>query len=188
MVRHVSPRFGRGSNIGTAVTPTATTGRDYSGVPTAQLAEVYHRYTTYSDIGLFAEKIGMEEGNLKKILLTQKYPFTGLHNADLILLGLGLNISQLARTGEITVVPAGEKWHSADRIVADLQWMRETSGSYATEEGEIVGSTPMDDNEVAAHIAKLKELRVTLCAPSDKQREILERDVARLKARQARNA
>lgn len=156
---------------------SSATGRDYSGVSTAQLVEVYERHTNFTDIGLLAEVTGMDEGNLKKILVDQKYPWTGLHIADTILLGIGQDIEVLAHHGEITIVPGAAKFKGAEKMVADTQWLLETSGS-----------APMDDDEVAARIAELTTLRETLCATSDKQREILERDAARIKARQARKA
>lgn len=119
----------------------------------------------------------MDERDLKKVVLTQNYTFTGLKVADEILLGLGLNISWLVRSGELTIVPAHERWKSAERMVEDEKWVAELRGLPAPTEAEI-----------EERIAALTELRRTLCVETSEQRDRLDRDAARTRARLARKA
>lgn len=165
---------------------------------------MYYRYTPYTDIGKFAEHIGMEEGNLKKILVTQKYAFTGLDKADRILLGLGLTITQLEMRGEITVVPSA-KANSAKKMADDMERTKleelRPMGNHA-HVGRFLDQAPIEEvrawglrDSALLHgfdrdvfIESLKTTREVVCAPTIEQRAVLERDKARIKAAKAAKA
>lgn len=93
--------------------------RDYSGVPTSELAAVYAEYKDTNDFAIFADRIGMDERDLKKVLVTQLYPFTGLRVADKILMGIGQNLSALVLAEELHIVPARDSMSTAMKMVED---------------------------------------------------------------------
>lgn len=150
---------------------TLTQERDYSGFATAEVAAVYDRYID-TDLVTFASRIGMDERDLKKIVQTQNYTFTGLRVADEIVIGLGQNVGHLIEIGELHVVPARDSANAARRIVEDEYWVEDLD-------------VPTE-SEMEERIAELLELRRTLCIKSPEQEERLRRDSQRSMDRQAR--
>lgn len=145
--------------------------RDYSGVPTRELAAVYKRYAD-CDHRTFAERIGMDERDFKKVVVTQNYSFTGLGVADEIVNGLGLNLSALIATGELTVVPARESRNAAKRMVEDEFWAK--------------GLEAPNAEDVKERVDALLRLRKKHCIPTEAQEDRLRRDSERSAARLAR--
>ena len=97
--------------------------KDYTGVSTRQLGDVYAKYTDVDDIEIFASRIGRDVRDLKRVLVTQNYQFVGLDYADNICLGMGLTIGSLTRSGELTVVPA--RGNTAAKQMAQDEWQTE---------------------------------------------------------------
>lgn len=151
--------------------------RDYSGVPTAELARLYDQYIDVSDIEIFAARIGMDERDLKKIVQSQHYPFTGLRIADKILDGLDLNLSALVERGEIHVIPARDSMKAALRIVEDEIWATEEDPDFVRP----------SDEEIEARAKALLLARETYVVKTPEQEERLRRDSLRSQARVARN-
>lgn len=145
---------------------------------TSQLAEVYARHVD-TDIRSFADRIGMDERDLKKVVLTQNYAFTGLKVADEICMGFGYSISDLVRLGELTIVPAHERWRSAERMAADEVWLAEVSEWPDEDTGEMLPMPVPTPEEVEARVQELKKLRATLCAETEHQRARLDSDAQR---------
>ena len=74
-----------------------TRARDHTCVPTPELARVFNAYRDKSvPMSLIAERIGMDVRDLKKIVSLGKYRTTGI----------GANLTSLADTGELTVIPS----------------------------------------------------------------------------------
>jgi len=68
---------------------------------------VFNAYRDKSvPMSLIAERIGMDVRDLKKIVSLGKYRTTGIGLADRILTGIGANLTSLADTGELTVIPS----------------------------------------------------------------------------------
>lgn len=147
--------------------------RDYSGVPTAELADHFRRYqkSTGVDFRAFAKNVGMEERELKKILISQEYAFTGLRLADRILLGMELNVSQMAEAGDIHVVCRDART-CAKQLVLD-QW------NWDEDERDWIEQDPPEDLEdlIDAEMARRAQYIV-----------LTEAQVARLQADSARAA
>ena len=98
--------------------------RDYTGVATWQLSEVFHRYNQNTMEQVSAHiPFGMHVRDLKKVVLTQAYAFTGLHVADRIFLAINKNISALAMSGEIIIIPANTK-AAPVRMAQDEFWIK----------------------------------------------------------------
>lgn len=112
--------------------------------------------------------VGIEKRNLNKILVTQDYPFTGLGTADKILLAVGQDIVLLAERGEIDIIPATDKWNSAERMVEDAQWVL-----------DVAGMPPMSDDECADRVLRLKAKRDHLTSKAYEQR-LLDREAEAL--------
>ena len=149
--------------------------RDYSGVPTAELAAVYNRYID-CDFLTFAARVEIDERDLKGYVLTEKYPFTGLTIVDKIVTALGQTLNTLVELGELHIIPAArgrDKGRGNARlIIEDEYWVKELD--------------PPSQEELDARITELLELRESLCEPSEEQRDRLRRDSERSMARQAR--
>lgn len=146
-------------------------GRDYSGVPTAELVTIFEQYLkdTGESFDSFARRVPMDEQDLKKTLVSQNYAFTGLATADKILLhGMGFNISQMAANGEIHVVPARSSRKAARYMVEDR--------CYAFD-------LDFDEDEIVAEIDELLEARERYVVPTEAQKERLRKDVRRATAR-----
>ena len=132
--------------------------KDYSGVPTSELAAVYARYADV-DFGIFADRIGHDERDLKKVLISQYYPFTGLRIADEICMGLDRNVTHLIFNGELHIVPARESLATAMKIVEDYLYAQQ---AYAPE-------FEMTKIEKQVMAQGLVDLRRELCQPTEAQ-------------------
>lgn len=99
----------------------ATVAKDYTGVSTRELGEIFDAHLDV-DAEIFADRIGMDLRELKRIVVTQSYQWVGLDKADRICLGLGLTIGALTECGDLTVVPAwGEQ--AAKKMAQDEFWV-----------------------------------------------------------------
>jgi hypothetical protein len=145
--------------------PIAT--RDYTGVSTRELGEIFQRhFPADAFLADFAEAIGVDDRELKRILINHTYQFVGLDKADRILLELGLNISHLVSLGEITVVPAGNK-RAAIQMADDEFWAK--------------GETPTRE-QLECRAAELRDLRGWVLGPrTPEQEETLAADKNRKK-------
>lgn len=164
--------------------------RDYSGVPTAELAALYNERTD-CDLRTFAARIEMDERDLKKVVVSQHYPFTGLFVADKIVTGLGENISALIGDGELHLIPARGSRNAARRIVEESILTENDEVCVVHEidsiEGlEALGIGVPSDEEIEKRIAKLLALRGELAIKSPEQEERLRRDAERSSVRLAR--
>lgn len=97
--------------------------RDYSGVPSKQLAQLVRMSGV--KVGVLAQRIGMDESDLRKhVINTKPNQWTSLMIADRILLGIGLNITHLELSGEIDVIPAVGNT-AARKMAVDYYWARD---------------------------------------------------------------
>jgi len=81
--------------------------RDITCVPTPQLAAVFHRLRDKSvPMAIVAERVGMDVRDLKKVVNLMKYHTTGIGLADRILTAIGHNLTHLAESGQLTIVPS----------------------------------------------------------------------------------
>lgn len=173
--------------------------RDYSGVATDRLAAIYNRYVDV-DHTTFAARIGMNERQLKSIVHHIEYPWTGLGNADKIILGLGLAPDVLG-SDELPIVPGGlqnveiaAQYMIEDRLYAEIssEWdapffdLETEEGQNAHKLMETLIKREINER-LTAREADLAIERMKLVAskpvPNEEQRERLDRDAARTKAR-----
>jgi len=140
---------------------------EYSGVSTRQLGDIFRRhFPDESQLGQFADEVGIDARELKRIVYQQTYQWVGLDKADRILLALGLNISHLVSLGEITVVPTRHK-RAALLMAEDEFWAR--------------GETPTG-SELAERADELLKLRGWVLGPkTELQEEVAEGDRMRKK-------
>lgn len=98
--------------------------RDYSGVPSRQLAAVIERYRDRSETQIvLAERIGINPRDLRKLITPgrdARFRIVDLGKADRVLTAMELNISALVAQGELEIVPVRET--DAERIAQDEQW------------------------------------------------------------------
>lgn len=126
------------------------------------------------DFETFAGRVPMDERDLKKILITQNYPFVGLNIADKILFhGMDLNVSQLSMDDEIHVVPARNSRNAARKMVEDLEEAIRYDQDLAP---DVVIFTK---DEYEEKIDELLELRRQTVVATDEQKERLKNDSAR---------
>lgn len=164
--------------------------RDYSGVPTAELAVLYQEKTD-CDYRTFAARIGMDEGDLKKIVVTQKYAFTGLTWADKIVMGLGENLSLLVHDDRLHIIPARGSLNAARRIIEDTLVL---SATETMEEARLSIKDVIDQGllpptsvkEMQRRAEKLIALRGELALATPEQADRLRRESERSKERLAR--
>jgi len=142
------------------------------------------------DLRSFAYRIGMDERDLKKVVVSQNYAFTGLKVADLICMGLGFSIADLARRGTLTIVPGSEHWNSSVRMAQD-EYRTALEGVLDPETIEttplalaykMAGLEPPEPEEIEDRADALRWLRERLVQETDEQRERLVRDRGRSQA------
>lgn len=149
--------------------------RDYAGVPTAELVALYEQYSD-TDLVTFAARIGMDERDLKKIVLTQDYAFVGWTKTEKILEGLGLNSSVLLNQGLLHEVPARDSRKTAQKLAEDEFWRKVEVGDRLS---------PPTEREMNERITELLALRDETVVKSPEQAERLRRDSERAQARTA---
>lgn len=141
--------------------------RDYSGVPTREVVAAYVRYSGLEDPMSqsaqqdFAEQIGMSARTLKDII-EERYAFTGISNADLIIEGLGQSLHVLEHHGEIHVVPARKSRNAAEMMALDFFYS--------------VGLDDPSRKDIDDHIDDLLESRERYVVASSEQEERLRRE------------
>jgi hypothetical protein len=80
--------------------------RDYTCVPTAQLAALFHEYRDRTDsLADIAERAELDVRDLKKIVNLGKYRTTNLALADRILNAIGQNLTSLVHAEVLVVIP-----------------------------------------------------------------------------------
>jgi hypothetical protein len=146
---------------------TYVAARDYTGVSTRELGEIFQRFFPEdAELLYFAQEVGIDDRELKRIVYLNTYQWVGLDKADRILLGLGLNISHLASIGEITIIPASNK-RAAIQMAGDEFWAK--------------GETPSPD-ELETRADELRKLRGWVLGPkTDLQEQVSEKERQRKK-------
>lgn len=113
---------------------------DVSGVPSAQLKALYEQYVD-TDPEAFAERVGLDYNYFVRLCVNPVVPVVRLKLADEILMGLGLNVSECERDGQITIVPLNKSRSAAQRMadsqIAGMREDLETFGSVWVGEEEI---------------------------------------------------
>ena len=103
--------------------------KDYSGFATREFAEMFNRYLTVP-LTTFADQIGMDIRDLKRIVGdSPKHDFVGLKTADRLMMGLGMNITEVVRRGEVTVIP-GSSSNDALKMAEDEFWVRQVEADH----------------------------------------------------------
>jgi len=137
-----------------------TTEKDYTCVPTRQLAEVFERYRDRSvPLALIAERVPMDVRDLKKVVQQDKYRTTGLGLADRILMAIGCNITALTEAGLLTVIPSPGAGCPA-RMAYDEWWVAREPGRPAPGPQE----RARRDAQVKRRTRELAQLRKTTLA------------------------
>lgn len=165
----------------------ASLERDYSGAPTSELATLWEKYTD-TDLVTFAERIGMDDRDLKKIVIYQNYAFTGLRAVDMIVTGLGLDLHSLVEDGELHIVPSRATVSTARKIAEDEFWTTHEESIHDEHSVRVLERELIErEDEIVARALELVELRNTLCAYSEAQQDRVRRDSERSNQRQKRN-
>lgn len=148
--------------------------KDYTGVPTSELAKIFWENLDV-DLHIFADRIGMDERDLKKVVRYQTYVTTSLLVAERILTGLELD--HLLSNGGITIVAMRDSENCYRKMAEEAFCIRAEVGSI--EEAKRQGKAVPSKEEMLSQIEAYRATRVEHCTRTPEQEAEIRRQSER---------